>query len=331
MTYAKGGIMKKTLVTVVIVVVAVIGGWLMLRNAAPEHADAVSTPDSKGCVKLIGGMGENSLARQKIDAAVAAATNGTGRIVRRVRISHRGDEEALWVFEDGTPWPEEQKVLMRTILQAVDDDDFSAVAELSADVAKCKNAELREMFVDELGWFGEQAFVELTNFISDPNEEVSDAARSQITDAFREIDSDEEKSALYVLLARVVTDSELLENFSDELFAMDELIALQTIADTIRDGTGKAKKAAMAAYETITDEAWTDIESAEAWLVENYVDGEGLVQEVPDAREVDAGAGEDMGRREEDSEGAVLVQPEGNAEDSKSAVGVEDVPEGEGM
>ena len=260
--------MKKKLLVLGILVVGV-GVWLAFRGGEP--AAEATGDDEPGKTRMIGGAGRLARAREQIDAAAAAITNGTRRRAeRRVRIAMNRDDESLWVFEDGRPWPDDQKLLMRTIIAAADMDDFREVAALASQVAKCENSEVREKFVDELGWFGEQAFVELANFISDPNEEVSDAARTQIIDSFQEIDSDTEKAALFKLMSRAVTDDDLLDTFSDELTVMDEVLALQTIVDTIADGTSKAAEVAMAAYESITDEKWDNIDAAEAWLADNY-------------------------------------------------------------
>lgn len=265
--------MKKVLIVVGLAAVAA-GAWLAFRGGEASEQETVEN-DAKTKVRRIGAAGEMSLAREKIEAAAAAITNSTRRASARVRMVSGDDVEEFWVFEDGTPWPEPQKELMRAISAAADNEDFEGVRAFAAEVAKCENAEIREKFVEELGWFGEKALVELANFISDPSEDVADAARTQITDAFQEIDSDAEKAAIFSLMSKAVTDDDLLETFADELVVMDEVLALQTIVDTIADGTPKAKKAVQEAYETITDEKWKDLDSAEKWLESNYEDGDG--------------------------------------------------------
>lgn len=264
--------MKKVIVIGGIAALAAVGAWFAFRGGEP--AAETSTDEATAKVRNIAGTGKLAKAREQIDAAAAAITNGTRR-TRRVRIATGRSDESLWIFEDGKPWPDDHKELMRNIIAAADTDDFKAVAALAADVANFPNPEIREKYVEELGWFGEQAFSELTTFLSDPSEDVSDTARSNLTDAFQQIDSDAEKAALFGLLARAVTDSELLDSLCDELFGMDELLALQTIVDTIDVGTPKAQKAAKEVYETITDQKWDSVDSAEAWLMENYVDSDG--------------------------------------------------------
>ena len=75
-------------------------------------------------------------------------------------------------------------------------------------------------------------------------------------------------------MSRAVSDSEVLESFTDELSTMDEALALQTIVDMMESGTSNAKAAAEAAYESITDEKWSGIDAAESWLDANYIDSD---------------------------------------------------------
>ena len=268
---------KKVIIGLVLMAVAVVV-WFLLRGGTNVPSDAKTRNLPKVAkVKSHKRLGKRSdggttKARREIDAAVERIANVNSSMKRGLRISHPSDIESNWVDEDGNPWPEDQKNLMRSIVKAAEDEDFASVAALAKDVMKSENAELREQYIEELGWFGEQALVELMPFLSDPNEDVADAARSQITDAFQEIDADADKAAAYTVLSRAVIDKEMLESLSDELVAMDEVIALQAIVDTINDGTPNAQEAAKAAYKEITDEDWTGIDAAENWLKDNYVD-----------------------------------------------------------
>lgn len=271
--------MKKKIILVVGFVVAAVATWFLMRGDADLPVKEPGNIRSSGEKmdkhhKRLGRRSDGSTtkARKEIDAALDRIQSGKSRSNRTIGVSHSEDIESNWTDEDGNPWPEEQRILMRAVVDAAEAEDFAAVAALAKEVAKSENADLREQYIEELGWFGEQALVELTTFLSDPSDEVVDAARSQITDAYQEIESDAEKAAVYTLLSRAVLDSEMLESLSDELVAMDEVIALQAIADTISDGTPKAIEAAKAAYKSITDEDWSDIDAAEEWLKQNYVE-----------------------------------------------------------
>ena len=241
---------------------------------------------------LVSATNAPSVARSKIDAARQAMVGKTPTASQNFRISAGGDEEDDWVDEDGNPWPQDQKQLMRAILQALDDNDFAALTSLTDLVMECPNAEIRERFVEDLGWFGEQAVPELMGFMADKNEDVAQAARDQWIDGVQNMDDDAEKSALLINVGKIMTDSEALETFADELMGMDELLALQTIVDTIDTGTPQAVKAVKDMYETITGEEWSDVEAAEDWLQKNYTYAEEVMSGTMDG---DAGDSSEAG------------------------------------
>ena len=264
---------RKAIIAVGIAAVALLA-WLLMRGDSSETTSGECGDASSKLIGISSGKPSGKLAKahEKIDKAIGTLTNRSVKSKRKIGVSRSADIESTWVDEDGKPWPEEQRSLMREIVDASDGEDLNALSALSKEVANCKNEELRERFVEELGWFGEKAFVELADFISDPSEDVAEAAKSQIADAFRDIETDEEKAALCVLMSRAVSDSEVLENFADELSTMDDkTVALQTIVDMMDNGTPNAKAAAEAAYEEITDEKWSDVDAAESWLEENYI------------------------------------------------------------
>ena len=251
---------------VVLAVVAVAAVWL-LWSARGRDAD-----DLKPVVRprLISSKGHESVARSRIDSALHSLTNGAA-VARRVRIRPAGGRvEDDWVDEDGKPWPKEQIQLMRKIYDTADADDLSKLAQFSNAVQECPNPEIREKFVDELGWFGEKAFESIIDFLSDPNDDVVASARTHIVDSFQEIDDDADKAAILTLVSKAIRDDEVLDVFADELMSMDELLALQTIVDVMDTGTDQAKKAMMSMYETITDEEWGGVDKAEEWLQNNY-------------------------------------------------------------
>lgn len=226
---------------------------------------------------LISATNAPSVARSKIDMARQAMADKPAASKQKFKISTGGDDESDWVDEDGNPWPNDQKQLMRAMSQAMDDNDFSALKSLSDIVMECPNAEIRERFVEDLGWFWEQAVPELLGFMTDPNDDVAQAARDQWIDGVQAIDDDAEKAALLITVSKVMTDSAALESFADELMSMDELLALQTIVDTIDTGTPQAVKAVKDMYETITGEEWSDVEAAEGWLQKNYIYAEEMM------------------------------------------------------
>ena len=301
------GGMKRGVFAFALVAVAVAAAWLLWP--AREHgADDVKPPVRS---RLISSKGHESVARSRIDSAMHSLTNGAA-VARRVRIRPTGGPvENDWVDENGKPWPKEQIQLMRKIYDTAEADDLGKLVQFSDAVLECPNPEIREKFVDELGWFGEKAFESIIGFLSDPNDDVVAAARTHLVDSFQEIDDDADKAAILTLVSKAIRDDDVLDVFADELMSMDELLALQTIADVMDTGTDQAKKAMMSMYETITDEKWDGVDKAEEWLQNNYSDDgvgddssvgeshdygtEPDLERNPAAGDVNSGGGSDVG------------------------------------
>lgn len=299
------------------------------KNPARSHGRLISTNN------------EPSLARERIEAAGLQYRNRRGEVIKRMLPEYGTKAEADWVFPDGKPWPEEQKVLMRAIVDAGENEDFSSVAALASDVGACTNPEIRERYVEEIGWFGSTALPELTPFLADADESVVEAVRTQWIDAVQTIDDDAEKASTMILVMQGVSDREALDTVSNELVSMDELMALQTIVDVISTGTPEAVAAMKEVYKTITDQDWTDGEAAEEWLQANYelpedgaaegvsgqaedgmADGEaGQTAEQPVEQGAGMGAGAadgTSGEKAADAEGEEMASEEDKEENSET-------------
>ena len=157
------------------------------------------------------------------------------------------------------------------IQSALDDKDFDGVRALVDKTLKADDPDLRAHMVDALSWFGAAALPELTAFLADADPEVSEAA----ADAWQVALSDVEDDALKVETAQaamtMLTNSDTLTMLMAEIAGNgDDLVTMQSIVDTIHDGTEEAVKVAMESYEDLTGEKWRDANAAEAWLQANY-------------------------------------------------------------
>ena len=116
---------------------------------------------------------------------------------------------------------------------------------------------------------GVEAMAELPPFMSDPDQDVADAASSRWKDALQEIDDDGVKAGVIEMSAMAIKDKDMLEDVANELVGIDELAAIQVIVNVIETG-GAAADAVREVYDLITGEEWSDIDAAESWLQENY-------------------------------------------------------------
>ena len=190
-----------------------------------------------------------------------------GRLAGRIG----GGADDVFRDPDGKAYPEKDQALMRQAREAIDNDDLESARALAAEAAASNNDELREMAVEALSWFGKDAMVELMQFMADANEEVAGAAKDGWMSGLQEIDDEGEKAGVVEATMKVINDGEMLEDIANELIGIDDLAAIQVLADVIEDGGNSAAvKAAKETYNTITGEDWSNIDKAEAWLQENY-------------------------------------------------------------
>ena len=190
-----------------------------------------------------------------------------GRLAGRIG----GGADDVFRDPDGKAYPEKDQALMRQAREAIDNDDLESARALAAEAAASKNDELREMAVEALSWFGKDAMVELMQFMADANEEVAGAAKDGWMSGLQEIDDEGEKAGVIEATMKCVKDGEMLEDIANELIGMDDLAAIQVLADIIEEGGNDAAvKAAKETYNSITEENWSNVDAAETWLQKNY-------------------------------------------------------------
>ncbi len=180
------------------------------------------------------------------------------------------DEDGLFRDSEGKPFSAEDQKTMKAAAAAIELDDVESARNLAQRAMSSGNKELRAAVVDALGWFGSSAMAELTPFMSDPDEEVADAAASNWMDALQEIEDDGMKAGVVEMALKALANRDQLEDVANELIGIDELAAIQVIANVIGETGGAAAEVAKEVYESITCDEWTGLEAAEAWLQENY-------------------------------------------------------------
>ena len=178
--------------------------------------------------------------------------------------------DGLYRDSDGKPYSAADQKIMSAAESAIDEDDLELARNLAEHALGSKNKELREMVVDALGWFGEQTMSELTPFMSDPDEDVAEQAASHWKNALQEISDDGTKAGIVEMSLVAIQNKDVLEDVANELIDLDELAALQVIANLMDAGAGAAEEALRDVYDSITGEKWTGVDAAEEWLQKNY-------------------------------------------------------------
>lgn len=180
-----------------------------------------------------------------------------------------GNPDGIYRDEQGNAYPAAEQVLFARADKAIETDDLDDVRQLATDAAGCLNRDLREKVVEALGWFGEETLAEMTPFLSDKDEKIAEKAHDEWVSALQSVEDDGVKAGAIELALGALVDKSMIEDVANELVGIDELAAIQVIANLV-DSDSAASKCLKDTYETITGEAWTGVEAAENWLQENY-------------------------------------------------------------
>ena len=265
-------VQTKTVIAVAVVAVAV-GAALLFLKGRGRDAQETKVEETRA------GKGKKPYLVQK-SAAVsavkypAASKRGPGKEKvdgGRMPLGRiGGGRDVVYSDSEGNPYPPEDQKIMAAAEAAIEQDDLEGARSLAEKALKSNNAELKEMVVDALGWFGEAAMAELTPFMSDANEDVAQAATDHWKSALQEMSDDGEKAGVVEMSLKSLKNKDMLEDVANELIGMDEVAALQVLANVIEGENKAAVEAARDTYESITGEEWSGVDAAEQWLQENY-------------------------------------------------------------
>ena len=261
-------VQTKTVIAVAVVVAAVGVALLFLKGRGRDAQETkVETQAGKGKKPYLV-QKQAAVSAVKYTTASKSSGKKKGGGMPSGRIGGGGDE--VYTDSDGNPYPPEDQKIMAAADAAIEQDDLEMARSLAEKALKSNNADLKEKVVDALGWFGEAAMAELTPFMSDANEDVANAAADHWKSALQEMSDDGEKAGVVEMSLKSLKNKDMLEDVANELIGIDEVAALQVLANVIESGNNAAVDAARETYESITGEKWSGVDAAEAWLQDNY-------------------------------------------------------------
>ena len=269
---------KHLLIIIGAVLVAIAGGMLWLGRTSQETPMSTRKPyltqknAKKSAVKPVRRPEVSARRAQGSEEENERMRKAKRRLIAGLRVHAGDDDDGIFRDDDGKPYPKEDQILMKEAERVVDEDDLQGARALAEAALASGNRELRENVVEALGWFGEEAMVELMPFLSDPDEDVADAAKTHWMMGLQELDDDGEKAGVIEMALKGLKDHDMIEDVADELIGIDELAALQVLVDVLEDEsiTQASKDMLKEVYNSITEEEWTSVDAAEEWLQENY-------------------------------------------------------------
>lgn len=235
------------------------------RPAAPDAPAAAQAAAPAGEVEEFAMVKKVQRKRRTPGAKAQRGSRRPAAAIDPAAFAEDGDDDDV---------PPEERKRLDAIEEALDHDDFKALAALAAEIQNSAGAEVRSEYVDALGVFGEKALIELLPFMADPDADIAENARDQWTMALSEVENEQKKCKYIESAMRILTDSDTLDTMMTELNDCDDRIAVQTIVDILASGTKQAVAAAKEQYEFVTGEEYVDFATAEKWLRENYVPDE---------------------------------------------------------
>ena len=180
------------------------------------------------------------------------------------------------------PYSPADQRLSDAIQDALEKEDFDAVAAAAEKALKSPNPDVRRDAVDALGWLGEKALAELTIWMADADEDVAQAAMDHWEEGVSEIEDANERLQTSLFALNTLTDkdaltmiggqfanaaTELGDEEEDETRASQKRTeVVQVLVDMIEGGKTAHAEAAREIYEDVTGNKWISVEEAEKYL-----------------------------------------------------------------
>lgn len=176
----------------------------------------------------------------------------------------------------------EDRELAKSVQDALDGGNLKKVLIAAEKALKSNNAEVRLNTVESLGWFGSVALPELTGAMSDPDEDVANAAESAWEIGLDQIEDVDKKFSIAAAAMSTLSNPDHLTTISGQLTAAalefidsaetetesneNRVLVVQALVDIMDSKYDAGVAQAQEAYEDITGNKWISIEEAELYL-----------------------------------------------------------------
>ena len=264
---------KKLIVMVVIAASAVMAVLFYVKGTGATH-EVASEPETKS-------VSEGT--QTPVQNVPAAKPSGLSKIrgkAQGVKPQPKGEvAEEKEVVEDpmeslfGNMAPKDKAIAIQ-VQKALDANDSSRTYSAALRAMASQDAELRKHAIDALAWCGSRSLPHLTKMLSDPNEEVADAALNAVQNTLMGMDDafSQFKMASTFLMqfsenedARTVFAG-IMSSSSGQLLETREnrTVVVETILSLI-DAGGALGEQAKELYSDITGEDWVNRSTALMW------------------------------------------------------------------
>lgn len=264
---------KTGLIVLGSILLGAVGSWLIFGNSG----DAA---DSSSAVR------EQRLAKSRRSGSVKKVTEiSVNRKAKSVRIveseAQRPNVLEAAEIDDEIDLTEAQRSVLEEIQAALDADDIKALRKaLSRFTASLKDGGLggyanvprvlRTAAVQALGWFGQEAVVDLVDFMADSDEEVSNDAFNQFELALEDIAlGDRERADIIKTVSKAVNDEDRVDMMIANLNDMRNSVKAETAIFILTEGSDQAKATLEEQLPLYFDDDVKTSDDINKWLAEN--------------------------------------------------------------
>lgn len=196
----------------------------------------------------------------------------------------KGKKKRTMLPEAYQKYSADDRKLSLAVQDALDEEDFAGVQQAAELALKSDNPDVRRDAVDALAWFGADALPELTVLMSDPDEEVAEAALGGWEQGLAQIDESSNRVRLAFLAMSALSDANQLDtigtHFSgaateyidepedDKTQNQRRVEVVQSLAEMILEGNANASTTGKELYEEITGNKWISLEEAEKYVAD---------------------------------------------------------------
>ena len=251
--------------------------FLMSGQTAPEAGETARPKSARRLLRRGGASAKKGASpREAVREAMKA-------MPRKKRVPRTGYVRPSMIF---SVFSGKDRKMAEDLQKVLDADDFEGTLRAAEAAMGSENPELRRQAVEAMGWFGQDALPELTAAMADADEDVADSAEHAWELALSDIDAAGDRFAIAAAAMGTLSDEDKLSSISGLLSAAaDEMIdgeeddaksdgnrlqVVQALVDIIEGAPENSAAQAREAYSDLTGEDWSDIDTAESWLVENF-------------------------------------------------------------
>jgi len=149
---------------------------------------------------------------------------------------------------------------------ALDDDNLEKVRAAAQELKGSSSPEVRGKIVEALTWFKQPAVVDLRGMLNDPDQGVASDAKEGWLDAVKTIEDDAMKAKELCEGMTRIQDLETLREAAQELYNIDDGVALQHTIPLINSGNPVAEQVGKEVYEHIAGDSYTTPDAAAKWI-----------------------------------------------------------------